>query len=111
MKTPKQLDREGGWWSAEDKTKHYDVAEFRRSISTALPHWLKLPRTPREEALAGFRRAESERAGAAAYIGGGRYTTPSEMTPTQLRAALNAQARRFAGVGDNDMDFSQKESA
>ena len=44
-----------------------------------------------------FKDADSERKGACEYVGGRRVVVVSEMTPTQLRAAMGAQIRRLSG--------------
>jgi hypothetical protein len=97
--TPAELDAAGGWWSAEKPG--LDPADVKRARSegmkAGLPRWLNPPVTPRQAVARMFRDAESERRAACEYIGGKVYTPPSQMTPTQLRAALGTQHRRLSG--------------
>jgi hypothetical protein len=102
-RTPAGLDADGAWWSAETDRQPPDAKRARaEGLRTGLPHWLRPPVTPGEAVARMFRDADSERRAASEYVGGRRAVVVSEMTPTQLRAALGAQHRRLSGQWGDD---------
>jgi hypothetical protein len=104
-RTPAELEAAGAWWSAETHADRHDPAAKRarsEGLRPGLPHWLRPPVAPGDAVARMFREADSERRTASEYVGGRRAVVVSEMTPTQLRAALGVQLRRLSGQWGDD---------
>ena len=109
VKTPAELDAEGGWWTPEKPHTYPDDVKRARAegLRSGPPKWLRPPVTPKQAVARMFRDAEAERKAACKYLGGNPHTPPSQMSPTQLRAALGVQLRRLSGWGaDKSLDVT-----
>jgi hypothetical protein len=110
VKTPEELTAARKWWGS--RISPCGGAEFRsgaeymsrRDFRLEMQHAIKpvkAPATPAEVAAKQIKDASAQRKKYGAYIGGKRFTPPSEMSPSQLKNALKREMNRLDGLADD----------